>query len=1676
MSSSIPSPFSHPFAHLTAACFLTCATVCPSRQVIATCIPCHSLHRATVTSIGHITSAPKHTVGRLNHRRESPSSVKYRSGPPSSSPADRARSSSSSSFSLSPSSGQKHPPSPSPVWSSNEPRRSSSSATAGATVSLDLEPSQGRPPSRPSGERRSEQWTAVSREDMSRRRSDGYGLGGKSSRRGGQDNMHPFQHHQQQQQQQQHYPLNGQQQRYAQQHPQQKHPKNQASLQLFSMKSSPNLAYPDRLETREYDPGGARPVQAPSSSLYKRNNSRSSPNIHADMNTPETSQQAYSRQPGPQQQQQQQQSQVPPDYMNMARSTPDLLISPGPSRHLSTTTFPGEDKASPHSKSSSSQASLPASHGLHRYQADYENLSHLGTQPLGSEKISEISDIDEITGQDSLPTSPDPQRSSGKGHEHSERSPPHPLSNLKTYAENEPRNAAKMGSSNFVGSAPVGGPPTRDPMTLKYIKVNQSHEKYPSWPVTQPSGGAARGDQADTINSRAQSMTDHTNTSKEFPKKQRLAYTPGLRPLAERNSPTGGAEENGKTSRNASDPGFQKSEFVYDRMGRVQKSGHDAVDQRFEDFYKNSQPGYPPPAMDSDGHNIGDKEYSAPSPPERDAKAISERELSQHLAGFMSSDKEASAMPPNSNLATSESDYSRQEVAKVDSGTSPMEDPGSQSMHEDNVAPRPISHSKSERFRPSQVQYREGAMQPNIQRDRPSSYTASLSARESGFKPAGGNNKGVIVRSTPYYNTSTQTDMMPYAIKVSDPLVVASRLRNAQVQVNEVSPQTSPKSPQQQFEEKSIQARMSREFQDPNVSERESSDHLKRWLRTGLGTDTANPKQDAKQQVGKASSNDNYFNYPAVTSAANSTNYLLLSHQSSPFPGIKSIQAKYATDEGPNDTEDRTIPNTSVSSASIPGAADDHSSIRSAFIDNSASILRKLSEEFYGNRQQRMSSNSTATHSSTSSMSAGPDQKLHSPRLESAVQQPGLREAESYSSVVIHPDQSFGLFGRDDYVSSVSSLSGDSNKHDSSNYSDVSVGGTSYSSRLHQEKISRDAVGTSRSRRSLDPSYFSQKSRLQSQDPRVSSSTASLFGPRSQLYHHQRELSAPVSSTSSLSLSQSPHSLPQSSTTAPGSNKARPHHLSIISDSSLGSNPKSSSSEARSSQSTSNAASPSATQLGSLPNAEEAQGTTISNMRPFSASSAASAQSDEALKRLSSRRGSDSVFVGDDDLSDDYQFNRKPSMRKAYGIYDETERLISMSSKLPDKGKTNSASVASVSSGSTSGLSDHQAPASSRSHAFTVGLGLIREEGGDSSSDGKTAAVPPAGGERGAEQKNEPPQKYAWQNEAWLRSRIDLPKGSNLKRTTSEQIGVLKVGEDSNAHQTTYSNYENSRMLLGRPGASGSQHGRTQSGDFTNLGREAELKRMQQQAVLSFYQRKTTASTPSPSDHSRQFPGKAGYTSAGAPGAVSQSLSSLSYSPDSSLYESIGGKSSGGGSPTESVADIISKANENLAKSAQRVDSIRRSNSTTKSYSSAGYGFSAEYMDMAARHERMRKETDWSRLRSSGSLRYSPESSSTDPRRSNRSSFASENHYEDISMFAPSTPRGSVSESVPDSGFSGGKVSIFQCESANVCARKTDKPDEIEDDDGDNGGYDEDKTITNTTPLLKKNAKRRRKI
>ncbi|XP_041356828.1 uncharacterized protein LOC121374019 isoform X2 [Gigantopelta aegis] len=1036
---------------------------------------------------------------------------------------------------------------------------------------------------------------------------------------------------------------------------------------------------------------------------------------------------------------------------------------------------------------------------LHRYQADYENISALGTTPLQSEKISEIEDESDDS-PDMPPRSPD----------------------------------------IMPGSIPM--PPIRDPSTLKFVRYSQVHEKYPSWPVTKANGA---GKQAEPIATRAQSWTDHTNTNKELVVKAEITRPSGLNPLMENRPQTERKGDDG-TKRIGSDPGL-KTQFVYDKYGRVRRKNYDNVNgKKFEDFLI-SKPGYPPPMFDSDGHNYGDKEYSVPSPPERDMPGVELSELSDKLVSSSSAsapDKRAENVHSNNHSnyipkdsvqgdsrRTSSHEYSssRDRGNKLDSGTSPMNSP-----LEEKHPLRMVNKQTENKSHLDSSSHLE-AKQSGKKGEQDSSRQASQG-------------KAYIVKQTPYYNTSTQTDVSSYAIK-SSVCRTEPRPCNAKIEVNDFGGQTSPTSPDEQrklFEEKSIQARMSCQQQDMDRERNQSGD---------------------KTEPGQGS----YFNFSASKDRPN---------EKATFEGIESIKAKYATDEDPEEKFENA-------SSYIPHYTE--------YTPSMAPILRKLSEEFY---RGRLPSLAEKHLSSASSQDAG--------------HQGGLKEAESYSSVVIHPSESSGPFGRDEFGSR-SSLS--------DSRCDVSL--------VMSENVSSSrASSLSRGRHSLDPSIFSHRNR-QFGDPRYSSSSSVLSHDRGKcLSGSEREGSQ------------------KDYESVPHENRLRSSRQS--SDSSVPSQPKSSS-DTRSSGSTQFSDSP----QSHVPARYSQDDMYNDSVFVGEEKSPVSPSDHGGGKTNSDSTGQSSASV-----------TRKHSMKKAYGIFEEGEGDQPHYKDFADQ-KALASSVDYVHM--------HQ-PNSARSDSTP--LDQIQEEGEVESSHRPTSA--PSRTETMLKSPNEKkvPSSNDWRATRDMWRDEHAAKRGSLKRTTSEQIPSPKERSDqckfSGAdHKGLTGSYKGTGPDPSKITRLDDQEVPLLSGHNYTKSDSSETKKQQQQALLSFFERKT---------------GKKGVSGS----CSSQDSDQSPRNSSSNQYDHISPSS-----PTSSVNDIITKASENLKNSkAKRSDSLRRSGSSTSSPRS-----SADYVDM----NRQRKVTEWSQLRSQGSFSYSPGPS-------NRSSFASEHPYEDISVFSPHTPRNSMSE------------------------------------------------------------------
>ena len=152
------------------------------------------------------------------------------------------------------------------------------------------------------------------------------------------------------------------------------------------------------------------------------------------------------------------------------------------------------------------------------------------------------------------------------------------------------------GSGGFSPSSPPPPPPpVRDASSLKYVKYGPGHEKHPSWPIPASQGGGGGGGQGQS--QRSKSWTDHT----DYPKEPPASYTrPPPNP--------GGSTTIGGDRRSSYN---QQLKTVMENCERIPAEIYQATSVSVD-------PGNYLPTYDCDGRNIDDKDYSIPSPPERD--------------------------------------------------------------------------------------------------------------------------------------------------------------------------------------------------------------------------------------------------------------------------------------------------------------------------------------------------------------------------------------------------------------------------------------------------------------------------------------------------------------------------------------------------------------------------------------------------------------------------------------------------------------------------------------------------------------------------------------------------------------------------------------------------------------------------------------------------------------------------------------------------------------------------------------------------------------------------------------------------------------------------------------------------------------------------------------------------
>ncbi|KAL4229933.1 melanosome organization [Mactra antiquata] len=301
-------------------------------------------------------------------------------------------------------------------------------------------------------------------------------------------------------------------------------------------------------------------------------------------------------------------------------------------------------------------------------------------------------------------------------------------------------------------------PPVRDISSLKYVGYKQNHEKYPSWPVTTGQPPQNLGPPIDT---------HHGENGKEVElktdKTENKIHMEVIKSEDQKRSPSverRGSDET-KQNRNQSDPGFKqrpKKSFYTTRKPKEQSvSDNRPEGERFDEFCRQSKPGYPPPKLDPDGHNYGDEKYSIPSPPERDIPNLDEKSLVAKIAAVISPNSSYQPSYQHShhyNMAPESSSRSNKaENSSMQSKTNKV--PGmyfQQAMNAQNLLRVNDSQKKN------MVDSGTSPLQSPCEEKGKPFRTLSPNPRAESVSSPIEKSRGLIIKQMPYYNTSTQTD------------------------------------------------------------------------------------------------------------------------------------------------------------------------------------------------------------------------------------------------------------------------------------------------------------------------------------------------------------------------------------------------------------------------------------------------------------------------------------------------------------------------------------------------------------------------------------------------------------------------------------------------------------------------------------------------------------------------------------------------------------------------------------------------------------------------------------------------------------------------------------------------------------------------------------------------------
>lgn len=300
-------------------------------------------------------------------------------------------------------------------------------------------------------------------------------------------------------------------------------------------------------------------------------------------------------------------------------------------QHSNTSNYSESDDLSP-------RADLGPGHTHHAHHHGMDRARFFSYDNLGPESASHKYHGSWNMSEPDLTLAPPPYSPPGPGFQHSSPISPIPPTSAppppQTSVRHSPTSNAPLSTGRHPSSPPP--PPVRDASSLKYIKYGPGHEKYPSWPVpaaaanqVMPPGPPAHDANVSGLpdsslspapqgSHRSKSWTEQS----EYPKEKSGGYA---RPY----------------NKKPFNPSFQRQlKTVMERTEKLPKEAlHNNLREDMfsssnysfmDSYYKPSSAYYP--LYDRDGRPLDDKDYSIPSPPERDLGPMGEATLGQVTA------------------------------------------------------------------------------------------------------------------------------------------------------------------------------------------------------------------------------------------------------------------------------------------------------------------------------------------------------------------------------------------------------------------------------------------------------------------------------------------------------------------------------------------------------------------------------------------------------------------------------------------------------------------------------------------------------------------------------------------------------------------------------------------------------------------------------------------------------------------------------------------------------------------------------------------------------------------------------------------------------------------------------------------------------------------------------------